>query len=625
MNQNIFHISDLSILGLQSTQGTVILLSTEETICIGGAYIFTVLQGTISLLGTTLGASTKLHRIYAPKSSPLPIIEASSSEPSILKDDQLHGLGLVNAPGAIVLIQELRTGVQGLGRVCKTFDSVFDFSRYTRRDEDNKLLNVTGAFMLRSQEKDYEPYVLSKSWAYALDNMAPPSSGGVYLVKGPKKSGKSTFARTLLNRLLLRFERVAYLDCDLGQSEFTPGGMVALNVIQDPCFGPPFTHPTLPNRAHYIGTTTPRSPGHYLASIQALFQAYELDVRNPLLAYDNHGSNIDGELPTRISDVIPLVVNTMGWNKGLGADLNKKIQDIVQPTHVFEVMSSTSTIDNLNYEENADHRFESKPEFYAQLDPVIASNNSPLYTQYTPADHRIINILSYLHASFPGSSDLSDPTITSLEQITATSWRTALPLCSQLPYAVAWGIALDRIVLVGNASEDVVPAEVGRVLNGALVGLVSSWGDDRTSNIPVRSETESRGVDLSPQLPYEQGAQPPEPTSSTCYGIALIRSVSHCSPPAVPENVVRVEPEMHVLTPVPPSLLKHSRIFVKGEMDLPVWGMLDYAAGDDDDGWKNGVAGMDWGRVPYLQWGKGEGVGSERRRIRRNLMRKAQM
>jgi hypothetical protein len=32
-----------------------------------------------------------------------------------------------------------------------------------------------------------------------------------------------------------------------------------------------------------------------------------------------------------------------------------------------------------------------------------------------------------------------------------------------------------------------------------------------------------------------------------------------------------------------------------------------------------------WGRVPYPQLGKGEGAGAQRRRVRRNLMRKVQM
>lgn len=34
-----------------------------------------------------------------------------------------------------------------------------------------------------------------------------------------------------------RYRRVAFLECDLGQSEFTPGGMAALNILDKPVFG----------------------------------------------------------------------------------------------------------------------------------------------------------------------------------------------------------------------------------------------------------------------------------------------------------------------------------------------------------------------------------------------------
>ena len=78
---------------------------------------------------------------------------------------------------------------------------------------------------------------------------------------------------------------------------------------------------------------------------------------------------------------------------------------------------------------------------------------------------------------------------------------------------------------------------------------------------------------------------------------------------------------MHVLTPLPPHLLAKCRIVVKGEMELPIWGMLDFRV----DGESGSVAGVEKSKVPYLQWGKGEGIGGERRRVRRNLMRKGQM
>ena len=43
----------------------------------------------------------------------------------------------------------------------------------------------------------------------------------VLLVCGGKDAGKSTMARWALNSLLNSYEAVAYLDCDVGQSEFT--------------------------------------------------------------------------------------------------------------------------------------------------------------------------------------------------------------------------------------------------------------------------------------------------------------------------------------------------------------------------------------------------------------------
>lgn len=36
---------------------------------------------------------------------------------------------------------------------------------------------------------------------------------------------------------LSRYRRVAFLECDLGQSEFTPGGLVALNLVENYAFG----------------------------------------------------------------------------------------------------------------------------------------------------------------------------------------------------------------------------------------------------------------------------------------------------------------------------------------------------------------------------------------------------
>ncbi len=65
------------------------------------------------------------------------------------------------------------------------------------------------------------------------------------LLCGPGNTGKSTFMRYLVNRLLScdDIDAVGVLDCDVGQSEFTPAGMISFTLIRRPIYGPPFTHP----------------------------------------------------------------------------------------------------------------------------------------------------------------------------------------------------------------------------------------------------------------------------------------------------------------------------------------------------------------------------------------------
>jgi polynucleotide 5'-hydroxyl-kinase GRC3/NOL9 len=402
----------------------------------------------------------------------------------------------------------------------------------------------------------------------------------VFLVKGQKNSGKSTFARMLVNRLsfryvsdthcschtyqlVSRYRRVAFLECDLGQSEFTPGGMVALNIIERPVFGPPFTHPTIPHQAHYNGAHNPRSsPSHYLRAIQTLVEGYRLDLQFATSFVDIE----DDEEDDRIVDLIPLVVNTMGWTKGLGADLSRRIEEFVQPSDIFSFETSPSN-----------GAVEPEGPLVHTLDPITPPQ------RFTPSDHRALSLLSYFHAVFP---DPIQPA--PLEQTATSRWNTDLPLCAHPPYEITSSLALDRIVLTGAGAEDVVRTELGRVLAGALVALVSA-------------QPPPEGIE---EL-YTPGFPPPDPASSNCLGLALVRGVSNDGS------------KIQLLTPVPPEGLVNARILVMGELQLPVWGWLDFRSAEG-----GADSAVD---VPFLRWGRSAGAGSERRRVRRNIMRRAQM
>lgn len=402
----------------------------------------------------------------------------------------------------------------------------------------------------------------------------------------------------------LRFRKVAFLECDLGQSEFTPSGMVALNVIEQPLFGepvyslwsaifnvpsgPPFTHPVIPHYAHYIGSPSPRSsPSHYLGAIRALVQSFHLNIQ--YIACVEDGDSEDH----RIADVVPLVVNTMGWVKGLGADLTSQIENMVEPTDVFEIeIPAYERACSAAAPPLYDHHPIQSNSRYHTLESIPTSN---LTNKYSPADHRTLSLLSYFYAVFPSESQKD------VHNMPAYLWITELPLCAQAPYEINWNQALDRVLLIGTGTEDVISSEIERVLNGAIVGLISC--EPRTVDMNFDSH------ESSPTIPYTQGESPVSPSTSNCFGLALVRAVSLSST------------YIHALTPIPPHILAKCRVLVKGELELPVWGMLDFRS-DSGDG---GIAGIEKCKMPYLQWGKGEGIGANRRRFRRNLMRKSQM
>ncbi|KAI8984899.1 hypothetical protein BD414DRAFT_417604 [Trametes punicea] len=604
LNQNVFVLPLRHAFAGEPPQpkSVILLLNATETVALLGAYTLTVLRGAVALAGVSITASSTAHTVFAPRSSPLPIIQctprAASSQPSSTSvlpaniDDAALGCD------AVIMLQEVHSGVDGLGRICRTFDGFFAPSRW-HRNQARFDLGLDGVYFLPLQTPDIAPLAIPPTWTTATDAVLSRSDENaeerrcVCLVKGPKNAGKSTFARFLLNKLLSRYRRVAYLECDLGQSEFTPGGMVSLNVIEQPVFGPPFTHPSVPFAAHYVGATSPRSsPSHYLESVQALLQQYDVDVQDAPLD-EGRSDEADG----RVVSHIPLVVNTMGWTKGLGADLTRKVEDIVGPTDVFTLVAGSSSDDQNNgcMSAAATTQAHSAPGPRVHVLDIVSS---VVAAYYTAADHRNVSIMSYFHATFP-----QGPPSSPYASLLPTSWNTSIPLCAQPPYEVDCQVAVDRVILTGAGMEDVVPQEVHRALNCAVVGLISCDPGTSTAETPLEGT-------IAPALPYEQGALPPLPSTSRCVGLALVRAVS---PP--PRNLLQI------ITPVPPSLLHSARVLVMGELQLPVWGMLDFRTLDDGAE----IAGYERAKVPYLRWGKGEGVGGERRRVRRNLMRKGQL
>ncbi|KZO93789.1 hypothetical protein CALVIDRAFT_518471 [Calocera viscosa TUFC12733] len=579
--------SDNTKLGLSDAPAILLIMKAQETVAFIGTCRLLVCRGTVDLLGTTLSASASSHPIFAPKSHAAPVLTAMpnshGSSKAIALPQELEQR--CASADAVIVLQELRSGVEGLGRVVAPFEGVFAESSC----DD---WGIAGFYPITSDMYNLQAFSLPTSWARATNDFVPNEKdpleeklgSRIALVRGMKNSGKSTFARALLNQLTTRYERVAFLECDVGQSEFTPPGLVSLHILTSPVFGPPFTHLIQPYRAHYVGSSSPRSdPSYYLNTIEALLQTFRLDIQfiPPYLdstAAPDHSDK-------RIADVVPLVINTMGWTKGLGARLMQQVEDLATPTHVFEFADTDGTGHPLDTFQPSSSAGRSSDHQVYTLEPVPPSSR---LAQYSAPLLRALSTMSYLHSAH-----------VSTDQET-TQWDVTLPLCAMLPWEVDHKVAFDQIVLVGPGAEDVVPSEIGTVLNGALVAFVA-----------LDESGERSAGHTTHVLPYEQGKAPPSPFASTCLGLGVIRSFN----PAAGT--------MHILTPLPASQLAKCRVLIKGELELPIWGFLDHRQ-TDDEGTK-GVAGFDWGKVPYLDWGGVRGIGGDRTRVRRNLMRRSHM
>ncbi|PIA16525.1 hypothetical protein COEREDRAFT_42552, partial [Coemansia reversa NRRL 1564] len=165
----------------------------------------------------------------------------------------------------------------------------------------------------------------------------------VYVVAGGQGLGKSTFSRFLANRLINRYGCVFYMETDLGQSELAPPGALALTMLIDPLFGPPFTHvgQVEPYHAVYLGTTTPKNdPDRYALAIKRLSSIYREYVSSVRIAR-KQASGMTSETNVNNMDdmdeqVVPLLVNTQGWLKGLGLDLHYSLCQEVRPTNYIQ-------------------------------------------------------------------------------------------------------------------------------------------------------------------------------------------------------------------------------------------------------------------------------------------------
>lgn len=336
--------------------------------------------------------------------------------------------------------------------------------------------------------------IIPEEWSNAADAIA---RGPVYFpitfVCGPKNSGKTTFARHLVNVLLQRHKRVAFLDTDVGQTEFTAPGLLSLTVIDK--ITPDLTIPCLktPERCFFFGDiSSKRDPTTYLTYIKALFDQY---------------------LETEIQGAgLPLVINTPGWVKGIGYDILVDMLRYMSVTHVVKIQRS---VHKKNLPDGAFWLNEGSADAVTVIEidaPIQDYLNTSVSTRKDARLLRDLRIMAYFRQCFP-----SDTMISTIKEL-------AHALAAHPPYEIPLSS-----IKVKHVHCQVSKTETFYSLNATIVGLAVS--------------------SVAEQLPNCVGL-------GIVRGIDTFRGILHVITPVPPQILEDVDLLLQGFVQIPTSLLQ---------------------------------------------------------------------
>ncbi|XP_004768712.1 polynucleotide 5'-hydroxyl-kinase NOL9 isoform X1 [Mustela putorius furo] len=371
----------------------------------------------------------------------------------------------------------------------------------------------------------------------------------IILVCGSQDVGKSTFNRYLINQLLNSISCVDYLECDLGQTEFTPPGCISLLNITEPVLGPPFTHQRTPQKMVYYGKPSCKNNyENYIEIIKYVFSSYKRES--------------------------PLIVNTMGWvsaqlchlllaarhclmsalaacvlltDKGL-----LLLVDLIRllcPSHVVQFSSGRSKyMPNLtpDYVDDVDGLYtKSKSrvrnrgfrlaEFTESLEFADEEKESPVVF----TGHKLMCVQSdFAFRKTPRNRESHNKVLRDLAvlgylgQLQPPVPKPLCPLHGLTPYQVPFNAVALRII-----HSDVAPTHILYAVNASWVGLCKILDDVRGY---------AHGPILLAQTPI-----------CDCLGFGICRGID-------------MEKRLyHILTPVPPEELRNVNCLLVGAISIP--------------------------------------------------------
>lgn len=193
---------------------------------------------------------------------------------------------------------------------------------------------------------------------------------------GHKGAGKSNLMRNLVNKCLSSgHDHVYVLDCDIGQSEFTPNGCLSLTKVTAPLLDKPYGHQKVTfDNAYFYGDITVRNQALYNDIFERLFNKFK-SISEP-------GS--------------VCIINSMGWVVDEGAAILDNIIRIAEPDLFVEI-----------YRDQTESRYNFKGVVTREIIVDIFANNSmgvvgvPMQKKLPALLHRDLTVCGYFSPLLP--------------------------------------------------------------------------------------------------------------------------------------------------------------------------------------------------------------------------------
>ncbi|XP_035677701.1 polynucleotide 5'-hydroxyl-kinase NOL9-like [Branchiostoma floridae] len=448
----------------------ILVIEHCQEVCFHGKALVSCLHGSVFIYGCTLHPGQKPLPVYAPRThSALFITPLPHEEKEVVSEHVKQLLGKdIKEDTVVVLLQKLTCPMVDYVTSVKEYANVFYWENKSKDKEvervmsleDSKLLESIGFHVVDdlSSPRLFTPDPVRSALSDVLEQVELAVTKGtaapVILLCGGKNAGKSTLARFLINLILSSCGEVYHLECDIGQTEFTPSGFVSLTHVNTPTVGPPFTHQKTPDRCCYYGHLSPGDdPDRYVRTVRYVHQGYRGDA--------------------------PLIVNTMGWTQGMGLHLLMDTIHLVHPSHILQLKGRKSAQDlpqlspeflhtqpgwtyaNIQGEKNKNDDDDDTVPVNPELVYLQVGNDMPRHTWFTASEFRSMALMATLRSLQPD--------------------RGVLPLNALTPRVVPWSA-----VAVHACNADVPPTQIMYVLNASLVALCQA-DDNELSRLRQRA------------------------------------------------------------------------------------------------------------------------------------------